>query len=160
MIVRSTAPSEIREDEDLADDIGDLAARKSVDAGQSGDIGLHPRPEGRARHPSGQLGEGGFRPALTDPSAQVATKAGALHRRSCRSSSSVACIASPARAAARQTLRNWAKQTHVDEGRAHGLSSEEREELRRLRREVATLREEREILKKAAAFFAKESGTR
>jgi len=58
-----------------------------------------------------------------------------------------------------QTLRNWAKQRDVDEGRAHGLSSEEREELRRLRREVATLREEREILKKAAAFFAK-SGTR
>lgn len=59
-----------------------------------------------------------------------------------------------------QTLRNWARQIDVDAGRAHGLSSDEREELGRLRREVRTLREEREILKKAAAFFAKESGTR
>jgi transposase len=59
-----------------------------------------------------------------------------------------------------QSLRNWAAQLAVDEGRSSGLSSDEREELRRLRREVKTLTEEREILKKAAAFFAKESGTR
>ena len=59
-----------------------------------------------------------------------------------------------------QTLRNWLKQTDVDAGRAEGVTGEEREELRRLRRENRVLREEREILKKAAAFFAKENETR
>jgi transposase len=59
-----------------------------------------------------------------------------------------------------QSLRNWARQIDVDEGKTQGLTSDEREELRRLRRELRTVTEEREILKKAAAFFAKESGTR
>jgi transposase len=59
-----------------------------------------------------------------------------------------------------QSLRNWSGQVDVDDGRAPGLTSDEREELRRLRRENRVLIEEREILKKAAAFFAKESGTR
>jgi len=59
-----------------------------------------------------------------------------------------------------QTIRNWLKQVGVDEGtRFDGLTSEEREELRRLRRENKQLKVEREILKKAAAWFARESGS-
>ncbi len=57
-----------------------------------------------------------------------------------------------------QSLRNWVKQTGLDVGRRRGgLATEERGELRRLRHENRILREEREILKKAAAFFAKET---
>ena len=57
-----------------------------------------------------------------------------------------------------QSIRNWARQSDLDEGVCHdGLTTEEREELRRLRRENRTLREEREILKKAAAWFAQET---
>ena len=57
-----------------------------------------------------------------------------------------------------QTIRNWVKQTDLDEGRRQdGLTTVEREELRRLRRENMQLRIEREILAKAAAWFARET---
>jgi transposase len=60
-----------------------------------------------------------------------------------------------------QTIRNWMRQTDLDEGRrADGLTTEERQELVRLRRENRILREEREILKKAAAWFAQETDTK
>jgi transposase len=61
----------------------------------------------------------------------------------------------------RQSLANWLRQADLDDGRrADGLTTAEREELRRLRREVRELREEREILRKAAAFFARETDRR
>ena len=60
-----------------------------------------------------------------------------------------------------QTLRNWRRQDQVDRHeRDDGLTRDEREELRRLRRENARLTQERDLLKRAAAFFAKETETR
>jgi transposase len=54
-------------------------------------------------------------------------------------------------------VRRWIAQADIDAGRRDGLTTAEREELSRLRRENRVLREERDILKKAAAFFAKET---
>jgi len=56
-----------------------------------------------------------------------------------------------------QTLWQWVEQAKVEDARPEELTTTEREELKQLRREVARLREEREILKKATAFFAKEN---
>jgi transposase len=58
-----------------------------------------------------------------------------------------------------QAIRNWVRQAERDEGkRSDGLTTAEREELGRLRRENRALREERAILAKAAAWFARETG--
>jgi transposase len=60
-----------------------------------------------------------------------------------------------------QTLRNWRRQAQRDVGeRDDGPTSDEREELRRLRRENARLKQERDILKRATAFFARETEIR
>ena len=59
----------------------------------------------------------------------------------------------------RGAIKNWLKQDDIDAGRAEGLTTEERAELTRLRRKVRELETDKEILKKAAAWFARESRT-
>jgi transposase len=54
-------------------------------------------------------------------------------------------------------VRRWLAQAEIDAGRRDGLTTAEREELSQLRREVRVLRQERDILAKATAFFAKET---
>jgi len=58
-----------------------------------------------------------------------------------------------------QTIRNWVEQASIDGGLEPGMTTAEKEELTRLRREVRSLREDREILRKAAAWFAREGGS-
>jgi len=59
-----------------------------------------------------------------------------------------------------QAIRNWVRQAERDEGRrSDGVTTSERDELTRLRRENKQLRQERDILAKAAAWFARETGT-
>ena len=57
-----------------------------------------------------------------------------------------------------QTLGNWVRQERIDRGEREGLTSAEREELTRLRRQVKQLTVERELLKRAMAFWVKEGG--
>jgi transposase len=54
-------------------------------------------------------------------------------------------------------LRRWVDASEIDEGNKAGLTTAEKAEIRDLKREVATLKMERDILKKATAFFAKEN---
>ena len=73
-----------------------------------------------------------------------------------RSPEELACEFEPSA----QAIRNWVQQAERDQGRRQdGLTSAERQELARLRRENRQLRQERDILAKAAAWFARETGT-
>lgn len=54
------------------------------------------------------------------------------------------------------SLRNWVKQAEINEGKREGLTTEEKAEIRRLRKELRTVTMERDFLKKVSAYFAKE----
>ncbi len=76
-----------------------------------------------------------------------------------RSGKSIVAIAAEI-GVAPESLRKWNLQHEIDVGEREGLSSSERERLKELERENARLRMERDLLKRAAAFFAKETETR
>ena len=76
-----------------------------------------------------------------------------------RSGKSIVTIATEI-GVAPESLRKWNQQHEIDVGEREGLSSSERDRLRELERENARLRMERDLLKRAAAFFAKETETR
>jgi len=59
-----------------------------------------------------------------------------------------------------ESLRSWNKQHDIDAGVCEGLSSAEREELRELKRKLLRVEQERDLLKRAAAFFARETEIR
>ena len=61
---------------------------------------------------------------------------------------------------ATESLRAWSKQQAIDSGEREGLSTPEREELRELRRKLLRVEQERDLLKRAAAFFARETEIR
>ena len=94
------------------------------------------------------------RPHRPDPP-EFRAEAGRLAR---GSDQSIPALAAD-RGVSSEALRHWLRQADADEGRGQPgeLTTDERDELRRLRREVKMLQQEREILKKAAAFFAKET---
>jgi transposase len=76
-----------------------------------------------------------------------------------RSGKSIETVASELGIGA-ETLRKWHKRRLIEDGEEEGLKQSEREELRELRRKVLRLEQERDLLKRAAAFFAKETETR
>lgn len=74
----------------------------------------------------------------------------------CRNGRSVAAVCREMNVG-ETAVRRWLAQADIDEGKREGLTTSERAELAQLRKEVRVLREERDILKRATAFFAKET---
>ena len=79
-----------------------------------------------------------------------------LHRRSEKSLQTIA----EELGIATESLRAWTKQHDIDSGEREGLTSPEREEFRELRRKLLRVEQERDLLKRAAAFFARETEIR